>query len=84
MILYPLVMGLLTTFPFTCSLMYSITDLQAVLNTPTGIPLLEIYLQGTGSKVAASILLAVFAFCFFGCLTASGKNSAFLTVAASY
>lgn len=73
-ILWPLLIGLLTAFPFACSLMYAITDLKAVLNTPSGIPLIEIYYQGTGSEVAASILLAFFAFCFFGCLVAACKS----------
>jgi choline transport protein len=72
-IMYPLLMGLITAFPFTCSIMYSITDLNAVLNTNTGLPLIEIYFQGTGSAPAASIFLALFAFCFFGCLVANGK-----------
>ena len=54
-ILYPLVMGLFTAFPFAVSLMYAITDLEAVLSTSTGLPLIEIYYQGTGSKAASSI-----------------------------
>ena len=53
--------------------MYAITDLNAVLNTSTGLPLIEIYRQGTGSQTAASILLAFFALCFFGCLVANGN-----------
>ncbi|GJN75776.1 hypothetical protein PLICBS_009882 [Purpureocillium lilacinum] len=56
--MYPLVMGLATAFPFAVSLMYAITDIDAVLGTITGLPVLEIYYQGTGSKVAASILMA--------------------------
>lgn len=72
-ILVPLVIGFLTAFPFACSLMYAITDVKAVLNTAAGLPLIEIYRQGTGSQLAASILLAFFAFCFFGCLVANGK-----------
>ena len=72
-ILYPLFVGMLTAFPFTASLLYSITDLTAVFNTPTGLPLIEIYYQGTGSKAAASVLLALFAFCFFGNMVANGE-----------
>jgi choline transport protein len=72
-ILFPLAMGLLTAFPFTIALMYSITDVSAVLNTATGLPLLEIYFQGTESKIGASVLTAFFAFCFFGCLVANGE-----------
>lgn len=73
-ILVPLAMGLLTAFPFTIALMYSVSDLQAILTTVTGLPLFEIYYQGTGSKVAASVLVALFAFCFFGCMVANGKS----------
>lgn len=72
-IVFPLIVGLLTAFPFACALMYSISDMKAVLNTTTGLPLIEIYFQATQSAVAASILLAAFAFCFFGCLVANGK-----------
>lgn len=72
-IMYPLAMGLLTAFPFTVSLMYAITDVKAVLGTATGLPLLEIYYQGTGSKTAASVLMALFAFCFFSNLIANGE-----------
>lgn len=72
-IMYPLLVGLLTAFPFAASLIYSITDLEAVLNTVTGLPLIEIYFQATGSRVAASVLLSAFAFCFFGCLAGVGK-----------
>lgn len=74
-IMYPLAMGLFTAFPFACACMTSIVDLEAVLTTATGLPLIEIYYQGTGSRVAASILMALFAFCFFGCLVGNGKLS---------
>lgn len=70
-IMLPLVMGLLTAFPFVASLIYCIKDLSAVLSAD--MPLMEIYYQGTGSRVAASILLAFFAFCMFGCVVAIGE-----------
>ncbi|GJN65987.1 hypothetical protein PLICBS_000003 [Purpureocillium lilacinum] len=73
-IMYPLVIGLLTAFPFAASLIYSITDLEAILNTVTGLPLIEIYFQATGSRVAASVLLSAFTFCFFGCLVGVGTT----------
>jgi choline transport protein len=60
-------------FPFACACIASITDINAVLTTATGLPLVEIYYQGTGgSRVGASILMALFAFCFFGCLVGNG------------
>ncbi|KAF4502552.1 amino acid transporter [Fusarium agapanthi] len=71
--IYPLLMGLLTAFPFAASLMYAISDLPAVLNTTTGLPLFEIYYQGTRSRPAASVLMSLFAFCFFANLVANGK-----------
>jgi choline transport protein len=73
-ILFPLVIGFITSFPFAAALLYSSIDIQGVLNTATGLPLLEIYYQGTGSKVGSSVLLAMFAFCFFGCLVANGNS----------
>lgn len=72
-IVFPLLVGLVTAFPFACALMYSINDMQAVLHSVAGLPLIEIYYQGTKSPVAASLLLALFAFCFFGCLVANGR-----------
>ncbi|CAI7656511.1 unnamed protein product [Penicillium pancosmium] len=70
-IVFPLIVGLVTAFPFACALMYSVHDLTSVLNSVTGLPLIEIYFQGTNSTVAASVLLSIFAFCFFGCLVAN-------------
>jgi choline transport protein len=72
--MYPLVMGLITAFPFACACMFSIVDVEAVIGTATGLPLIEIYYQGTGSKAAASVLMALFAFCFFACLVGNGKQ----------
>jgi len=75
-IVYPLIMGICTAFPFLCALLYSINDLSAVLSTPTGLPLLEIFFQATGSKAAAVLLASVFTFCMFGCLVAVGRSIA--------
>lgn len=72
-ILYPILIGLLTAFPFAAACMNAITNIDAVLNSPTGVPLIQIYYQSTGSKAASSILLALFAFCFFGCTVGNGK-----------
>ncbi|KAH8652286.1 amino acid transporter [Xylariales sp. PMI_506] len=71
---YPLGMGIITAFLFAIALTYSITDLEAVFSTATGLPLYEIYHQGTKSDIAASILVALFAFAFFGCLV-SGNTT---------
>ncbi|KAJ4138530.1 hypothetical protein NW768_002369 [Fusarium equiseti] len=73
--IYPLLMGLFTAFPFAASLMYAISDVEAVLTTTTGLPLFEIYFQGTGSRSGASVLMALFAFCFFANLVANATTS---------
>ena len=74
--MYPIAMGLVTAFPFAVSCMASITDFNAVLQTASGLPLIEIYYQGTGnSRLAASILMALFAFCFFGCAVGNGNET---------
>ncbi|KAJ5999723.1 hypothetical protein N7481_000132 [Penicillium waksmanii] len=73
-ILYPILIGLVTAFPFACACMNAITDVDAVLNTPSGLPLIEIYYQSTQSKSASSVLLALFAICFFGCSVANGTT----------
>ncbi len=52
--------------------MAAITDLDAVLETASGLPLIEIYYQGTGSRVGATVLMVLFAVCFFGCAVANG------------
>lgn len=62
-------------FPFAISLSFVITDYEAVLNTPTGLPLIEVYYQATGSKAGTSVLMVAFAICFFGCATANITSS---------
>ncbi|KAJ5094417.1 hypothetical protein N7456_010278 [Penicillium angulare] len=73
-IMFPVLIGLVTAWPFACSCMNAIVDVDAVLNTPSGVPLIEIYYQSTQSKAASTVLLALFAFCFFGCTVANGTT----------
>lgn len=74
-IVFPLIGGFLTAFPFACACIYAINDVTAVLETPTGLPLIEIYLQGTGSRAAATVLVTLFAVCVFGCLAGEVTTS---------
>ncbi|CAG9945108.1 unnamed protein product [Clonostachys rosea f. rosea IK726] len=69
--IFPVVTGFLTAFPFAGALLYAIKDIDSVLNTATGLPLFEIYLQATESKLAASVLLGVFSMFQFSTLIAS-------------
>jgi choline transport protein len=36
---------------FACACMFAIVDLNSVINTATGLPLIEIYYQGTGQEL---------------------------------
>ncbi|KAI1630202.1 amino acid/polyamine transporter I [Exophiala viscosa] len=74
-IMFPVLIGFVTSFPFSISLSFVITDFERVISTPTGLPLIEVYYQATGSKAATSILMVMFAICFFGCATASITSS---------
>ena len=70
--LWPILMGIVTAWPFAVSCLASISDIQAVINTATGLPLLEIYYQSTGSKAGATVLMTLFAVCFYGFAVANG------------
>ncbi|CDM36780.1 hypothetical protein DTO013E5_2893 [Penicillium roqueforti] len=73
--IYPLLAGFVTTLPFAAALLYATPDIDAVLHTVTGLPLFDIYYNGTGSRVAASILMAFFAFLFFSNLVANATTA---------
>ncbi|CAH0049931.1 unnamed protein product [Clonostachys solani] len=74
-IVYPIIIGLATALPFAISCMYVITDVERVVNPPSGISLLEIYHQATGSRLVTSLLLGAFALCLFGCAAANITGS---------
>ncbi|KAE8421593.1 amino acid/polyamine transporter I [Aspergillus pseudocaelatus] len=74
-IVYPIIIGLVTAWPFAVACMYVIVDIEKVVNPPSGIGLIEIYYQATGSKALTIILLAAFAFCLFGCAVANITGS---------
>ncbi|ETS79646.1 hypothetical protein PFICI_09499 [Pestalotiopsis fici W106-1] len=74
-IVYPIIIGLLTAWPFAVACMYVITDVERVANPPSGIALIEIYYQATASKFLTALLLAAFALCLFGCAVANITGS---------
>ncbi|KAI5957501.1 hypothetical protein KGF57_003195 [Candida theae] len=71
------VIGFVTTFTFCIAIFFSITNLEAVFASNTGIPILDIFHQATGSKGAAlglGILIIITAFgCNIGCHTWSAR-----------
>ncbi|KAI9729270.1 MAG: hypothetical protein M1834_006940 [Cirrosporium novae-zelandiae] len=75
-IMVPIALGLLTAWPFAVACMAGISDLDAIMNSASGVPLIDIFYQGTGgSKAGATVLITFFAFCFFGCMVATGTTS---------
>ncbi|KAI1622209.1 amino acid transporter [Exophiala viscosa] len=74
-IVMPVFIGLITTWPFALACLFVIVDVERVIAPPSGMPLIEIYYQATGSKAATIALLAAFAFCLFGCATANIAGS---------
>ncbi|KAL6939428.1 choline transporter [Hanseniaspora osmophila] len=63
--------GFFTSFVYCISMFFSIQDLDAVLNSSTGFPILEIYYQALrNSKAGAIILGCLVLFTSFGCVIA--------------
>jgi len=54
-----IVIGFVTTFPFLVAMFYCINDFDAVLGTPTNVPIYEIWHQATKSGTAATIFLVL-------------------------
>ena len=44
-------------FAFVICLLFTIGDVDQVINTPTGVPLIEVYYQATNSKGATTFLV---------------------------
>lgn len=51
-----MLIGIVTTVPLAIAYMFTIKDMDAVLNSP--LPSMELYYQATGSKVMATFLQA--------------------------
>jgi len=44
-------------FAFVICLLFTVGDVDQVINTPTGVPLIEVYYQATNSKGATTFLV---------------------------
>ncbi|KAK2804908.1 hypothetical protein FQN50_006415 [Emmonsiellopsis sp. PD_5] len=63
--------GFATSWFYSISMFFSLSDFELLISTPTGVPILELYHQALGSKVGA-IVLESFVLCTgFGCQIAS-------------
>ncbi|KAF2169656.1 hypothetical protein M409DRAFT_52174 [Zasmidium cellare ATCC 36951] len=76
-IMWPILIGFVVAWPLAVAMMASIYDLEAVLTTPTGFPLIEVLYQGTGgSRAVATVFMALYALALFGCCAANGTTNA--------
>ncbi|CAG9952963.1 unnamed protein product [Clonostachys rosea f. rosea IK726] len=69
-IIYPVLIGLVTVIPFACTCMFVVKDMDAILNAPSGLPLIQLYHQATGSRTITFGLMVAFTVCFFACAVA--------------
>lgn len=73
-----LVLGSITSFCYAIALMYAITDLDAVVNSPGAFPLAAIYAQATRSQAGTFGLLFIVllstAFCVTGGVISMSRN----------
>ncbi len=58
-------LNVIMLFAFVICLMYTLGDLDRVTNTPTGLPIIEVYYQATKNKHATNLLVVMLAFNLF-------------------
>ncbi|KAH6962465.1 amino acid/polyamine transporter I [Ilyonectria sp. MPI-CAGE-AT-0026] len=63
--------GFCTAWTFAIAMMFSIKDFDAMADTPTGVPILELFYQALNSKAGSIILLSFIILTGCGCLIAS-------------
>ncbi|PTB42508.1 hypothetical protein M441DRAFT_68032 [Trichoderma asperellum CBS 433.97] len=78
-ILSTISIGFVTSFVFTVSMIYCIVDFDAVINTPTGFPIYEIWHQATRSGTAATVFMAILLVAAFVALSAIQQTASRLT-----
>ncbi|KAI5960653.1 HNM1 [Candida pseudojiufengensis] len=65
------VIGFVTAFTYSIAMFYCITDLDLVINSTTGMPILDIYYQALNNKVGAICLGSLVFLTASGCTIAS-------------
>lgn len=64
-------LGFCTAWTFALSMMFSISDFDAMAATPTGVPILELFYQALGQRAGSIALLSLIILTGCGCLIAS-------------
>ncbi|KAJ5379105.1 hypothetical protein N7509_012224 [Penicillium cosmopolitanum] len=71
------VIGFVTAFGFSLSMLYSLNDFEKVVDSVTGVPIYEIWYQATRSQAAATtfifILLSIALFSLNACIESSSR-----------
>lgn len=62
--------GFATAFVYTIAMFFSVKDLDGVVNTVTGVPILELYYQAVGSRAGAICLELLIVLTAVGCVVA--------------
>ncbi|GAB1518904.1 choline transporter [Rhizoctonia solani] len=62
--------GLVSSLGYSIAVFFSMSDLEKITGTPTGVPILELYHQATRSVAGAIILQVLIVLTGLGCLTA--------------
>jgi hypothetical protein len=62
--------GLVSSLGYSIAVFFSMTDLEGITSTATGVPILELYHQATRSVAGAIILQVLIVLTGLGCLTA--------------
>lgn len=65
------VIGFVTSWLFAIGMMFSMSDFDRVAETPTGVPILELFDQALQSKAGSIVLLSLIILTGCGCLIAS-------------
>ena len=68
-IMFTIVIGLCTAFPLSCVILYGLTNYDQILNTPTGVPLIELFHVAFESKpkalAASAFMICSYLFSLF-------------------
>ncbi|ODV82734.1 hypothetical protein CANARDRAFT_204638 [[Candida] arabinofermentans NRRL YB-2248] len=67
-VILPAILAFLTAWPFAIMFTYTMGDMDSVLNTDTGLAVLQIFYNATGSKSATTGLSVLCIYCLFGAL----------------
>ncbi|KAK2747143.1 hypothetical protein FQN57_002400 [Myotisia sp. PD_48] len=59
--------GFVTAWFYVISMFFSLNDFETILNSPTGVPILELYYQALGSKTGAIVLESLVLATGMGC-----------------